>query len=132
MKLLCEWVVPLAKARPASTKRREEAEKAITTPAEEAAPEDAPPPSKPVRRGPWLCVELHAEELSAMSLRQLQEVLARHPGRQQVALVWGSNGQKRIVELGQQTRVEPEAELMTALRPVAGVGHIYEDDFLRA
>jgi DNA polymerase-3 subunit alpha len=131
VKLLCERVVPLAKARPASTKRREEAEKAITAPAEEAAAETAPEPPRPVRRGPWLCVELHPEELSAIGLRQLREVLARHPGPQHVALVWGANGQKRIVELGGQTRVEPEAELMIALRRLPGVGHIYGDDFLR-
>lgn len=132
VKLLCERVTPLAKARTASVKRREEADKAITAPVEAAVVEEEAPPPVPVVRGPWICVEMHPEELSVRGLRHLQQVLSQHRGRQPVALIFGNNGDKRLVELGEDIRVEPTGELMNALRLVAGVGYIYEDDYLRA
>ncbi|MHB8994966.1 MAG: DNA polymerase III subunit alpha [Armatimonadota bacterium] len=129
VKLLCDRVTPLAKARAASAKRREEADKAITAPAEPSEEEAVPPPAR-VRRGPWICMELHPEELSVMGLRQLQQVLVQHRGPQPVALIFGTNGQRRVVELNDELRVEPTGELMAALRCVQGVGYIYEDDKL--
>ena len=131
VKLLCERVTPLAKARTASAKRREEADRAITAPVEAAVEEDARPLPAQVKRGPWICVEMHPEELSVRGLRHLQQVLGQHRGPQPVALVFGSNGDKRLVELGEEIRVEPTGELMNALRLVPGVGYIYEDDYLR-
>jgi len=132
VKLLCERVTPLAKARAASAKRREEADKAITTPVEAATDDEAPPPPVRVRRGPWLCLELHPEEMSLEGLRHLRQLLSQHPGPQLAALIFGSNGDRRIVELGDEVRVEPSGELLGALRLVPGVGYIYEDDQLRA
>jgi len=131
VKLLCERVTPLAKARPASAKRREEADKAITAPVEATTDDEAPAPPVRVRRGPWLCVELHPEEMSLEGLRHLRQVLSQHPGPQSAALVFGSNGDKRIIELGDEVRVEPSAELLNALRLLSGVGYIYEEDKLK-
>ena len=130
VKLLCDRVTPLAKARSASAKRREEADRAIAVPAEAPEQEEPAPPPAPVVRGPWICVEMLPEELSVAGLRQLQQTLGQHQGPQPVALIFGTNGSKRVVELGNAIRVEPTSELMYALSLVPGVGPVTENDYL--
>jgi hypothetical protein len=130
VKLLCDRVTPLAKARAASAKRREEADKAIAAPAEPTDEEAAAPPPVRIRRGPWICVEMNSHELSVMGLRQLQQVLGQHRGPQSVALIFGTNGDRRVVELGDEQRVEVTGELLSALDAVPGVGYVCEEDRL--
>jgi len=128
-KLLCDRVIPIEKARPASTKRREAAEQArqqtLEAPAvedEEAAPQ-APPP------GPWLAVEIRVTQLQPDSLPQLQGVLGQHSGRERVALLFTGNGRKRVVELA-RAEVDPKPELLHALQQLPFVTDTYEVDYL--
>jgi DNA polymerase-3 subunit alpha len=133
-KLICERVIPLEKARPASPKRREEAERvrqaAVAMPAPEASEDDeeiAPPPPA---FGPWLEVEVRTASLQPDSLSRLQQVLLQHPGPEPVAILFADNGHKRLIELGRGLRVAPEPELHLALRQLPFVIDAYEVDFL--
>ena len=128
-KLLCDRVIPIEKARPASAKRRQDAEAARQTAIEVAAAEDEdalpeePPP------GPWLEVEIRVPQLQGDSLTQLQDVLTQHSGRERVALLFIGNGKRRLVELG-GVQVDPKPELLLALQQLPFVNDTYEVDYL--
>jgi len=130
-KLLCDRVIPIEKARPASTKRREQAEQArqpaLEAPAaddEEAVPQEPPP-------GPWLAVEIRVTQLQSDSLPRLQGVLGQHAGHKRVALLFTGNGKKRLVELP-STQIDPKPELLQALQQLPFVTDTYEVDYLTA
>ncbi|MCE5238503.1 DNA polymerase III subunit alpha [bacterium] len=128
-KLLCDRVIPIEKARPASAKRRQDAERARQTAIEVAAAEDddtvpeEPPP------GPWLEVEIRVPQLQGDSLPQLQDVLTQHSGSERVALLFIGNGKRRLVELG-GVQVDPKPELLLALQQLPFVNDTYEVDYL--
>jgi len=128
-KLLCDRVIPIDKARPASAKRRGEAEQARQTALEVAAAdeEDTVPEEPPA--GPWLEVEIRVPQLQGDSLPQLRDVLTRHSGHERVALLFIGNGKRRLVELG-GVQVDPKPELLLALQQLPFVNDTYEVDYL--
>jgi len=128
-KLICERVVPLEKARPASSKRREEAERARQPIIAMAVAEDDEPVAETPASGPWLEVEIRTAALQPESLPQLQQVLRQHPGHDAVAILFTGNGQKRLIELA-HVQVNPQPELHLALRQLPFVIDAYEVDFL--
>ena len=130
-KLICERVVPIDKARAASPKRREDAERArqaaVELPPvedEDVVPEGPPP-------GPWLEVEIRVTALQPDSLTQLQQVLAQHGGRERVAVLFTGNGKKRLVELA-SVQIDPKPELLHSLQQLPFVTDTYEVDYLTA
>lgn len=131
VKLLCERVTPLAKARAASNKRRQDAEAALGKSADPVEEEPATEIRR-VPRGPWVRVELSLNELSRDVLPQVQKALRDHPGRERVALVFRGATDQRLVELGDTVRVESGPDLRAALQCLPAVVNVCETDHLRA
>jgi DNA polymerase-3 subunit alpha len=128
VKLLCNRLTPLARARAASQKRFEDAVSALAPPP--ALPEDQPEP-EPRPRGPWVCFELHLEDMERDTLANLASVLRENPGKHRVALLFiGSAGERRTVGLGEEVRVHCGAALVGAARQLPGVTYVYEEEYL--
>jgi DNA polymerase-3 subunit alpha len=129
IKLLCNKVTPLDKARPASSKRREAAEAAYKPETNgEAAPVEAP--CGPRRCGPWACIRLESAEMTDTTLAELARALQQVPGRHRVALAICDEAGERLVALPQEWRVDCGAELVVATRQVPGVCQVYEENSL--
>jgi DNA polymerase III alpha subunit len=124
-KLLANRIIPLDKARSASEKKREEAEKGQRQ-ATQAASRPRVDPDAP--RGPWVCIQLEVEQSGPQALERLAHVLQAVPGRQPVAVVFMESGQQRTVSLGRKLKVNCSPELVKAVRAVPGVTWIYEED----
>ncbi len=131
VKLLCDWLKPLAEATPVSEQQRRQTEQGRLenrpTPSEgEQQPEPAPLDiSTPA---PTVFIEVDATDCSEESLRRVKQIIQENRGRQPVVLkLTGANGARRV-ELGEGYTVDCSEEFPIQIRHCPAVITLWQQE----
>jgi len=131
VKLLCDWIKPLAESVPVSKQQRKQTEQGRLgnrpTPSEgEQQPEPAPLDiSTPA---PTVFIEVDATDCGEESLRRIKQVIEENRGRQPVVLkLIGGNGARRV-ELGEGYTVDCSEEFPIQIRHCPAVITLWQQE----
>ncbi len=131
VKLLCDWIKPLAEATPVSEQQRKQIEQgrleASSAQSEinkqpEPAPLDISTPARTV------FIEVDATDCGEQSLRRIKQVIEENRGRQSVVLkLTGGNGARRV-ELGEGYTVDCSEQFRIQIRHCPAVITLWQQE----
>ncbi len=131
VKLLCDWIKPLAEAVPVSAQQRKQTEQGrlVNGPVQSAGneqPEPAPPDiAAPART---VFIEVDATGCGEQSLRRIKQVIEENRGRQPVVLkLTGGNGVRRV-ELGEGYTVDCSEQFPIQIRHCPAVITLWQQE----
>jgi len=131
VKLLCDWIKPLAESAPVSEQQRKQTEQGRQAggPAQSAGdqqPEPAPLDISTSAR--TVFIEVDATDCGEQSLRRIKQVIEDNRGRQPVVLkLTGGNGARRV-ELGEGYTVDCNEEFPIQIRHCPAVITLWQQE----
>jgi len=131
VKLLCDWIKPLAEAAPVSEQQRKQTEQGrlANGPVQFTGNEQPEPArldiSAPTRT---VFIELDATDCGEESLRRIKQVIEENRGQQPVVLkLTGGNGARRV-ELGEDYRVDCSEQFPIQIRHCPAVITLWQQE----